>query len=358
MTSKPPLEKSALLTFLYAVRTNPWLFPVSFALRVFSWVFFLICFVRKLGLRLIAFCSAKSTVPVISVGSVTLGGAGKTPVLLFLMKKVALSRIAYVSRGYGRPEKEDIISYGCDIQRSTTVGDEAFLLARRIPSLLLGIGTSKRKMIKKLSQKTIDILFLDDGLQRYDIPAQCEIGVLPESLLFEPEKLFPLGLLREPIGRLRKVDLLFVIKENPFTSLGLMKEKLKRFSFDRYVIAEQQISGWLDVQGAMTVAPLKKLVLFSAIARPERVMTLLKSLGYEIRDTFFLRDHETLLSKKFSEWANYWNRKGVSVIGTEKDWARHVPWPKDLYFCTFLQVDLSLLMGEDVLYSSCFKMWL
>lgn len=347
MTSSRSLERSRLLTFLHSIRTKTYLFPLACVLRAASWLFCVGSWARKQYLKGIARCSMKSAIPVISVGSVSVGGAGKTPVIQYLMKKCSHMRVGYVSRGYGRPIRDAIVCYGDALRQSSSVGDEAFLLAKRDPSLLVGIGCSKRKMAKQLIQKPLDILFLDDGLQRYDIPSHLEVGVLPEKLLFERDYLFPFGLLREPLRRLKKSDLLFVIKENPFTPLSLIVEELKQQSFTRYVVAEQQCSGWIDVHGCATTPPVKRLALFSAIARPERVVVLLKSMGYEMVDTFFLGDHEALLSKNFSTWAHYWHRKGVAVVGTEKDWARHVRWPQDLQFCSFMQVDLAILLGEE-----------
>lgn len=353
MTSSPPLERSRLLAFLHHVRTKACLFPIACFLRAMSCFFYLGSLVRKYYLKGLSRFSPTPSIPVISVGSITVGGAGKTPVIQYLMNTCAHVRVGYVSRGYGRPTREAVFCYGDSLLHSSSVGDEAFLLAKRDPSLFLGIGSSKRKMTKLLLQKPLDVLFIDDGLQRYDIPFHLEVGVLPEKLLFTREYLFPFGLLREPMSRLKKVDLLFVIKENPFTPLSLLVEELERRSFDRYVVAEQQCSGWIDVQGEATASPVKRIALFSAIARPERVVILLKSMGYEIVDTFFLGDHEALLSKKFSGWANYWNRKGVAVVGTEKDWARHVRWPQDLQFCSFLRVDLVILVGEERIPNMC-----
>jgi tetraacyldisaccharide 4'-kinase len=264
------------------------------------------------------------------------------------MQHLSQYRLGYVSRGYGRSDKTDIVCYGDVLSCSYAVGDEAFLLAQRDPSILFGIGSSKRKMIKKLEKIPLDIIFLDDGLQRYDVESAFEIGVLPEKLLFEKEHVFPAGILREPLGRLKQVDLLFVIKENPCTPLSAFFDELKKQGFSKYVLAEQQCAGFKDVHGFSVKPCQKKVALFTAIARPERVVTLLKSQGYDIVDTFCLGDHASLLSKEFSEWAIYWQRKGVTVLGTEKDWARHVPWPKNLYFCLFLQVDLAMLSGEDI----------
>lgn len=343
------LERSRLLHLLHVSRTNRWFLPFSWMLQLCSFLFFVVLVARRYTLKSFALFRPKMKTPLLSVGSVSVGGAGKTPVILLLLQHFSHLRIGYVSRGYGRMNMQDVLTDGASLQGTNSVGDEAFLVAKRKESLLLAIGSSKRKMIKKLDRENLDLILLDDGLQRYDIPADYEVGVLPETLLFEPEKLLPAGLLREPLTRLHAVDLLFVVKEDPFTPIGILVDKLHELSFEQYVIVEQRCTRWFDIYGETIVLPHKKIALFSAIARPERVLSLLRSRGYEVVDTFFLGDHEALLLKEFSEWAHYWHAKGISVIGTEKDWARHVPWPKDVHFCSFLQVDLAIHTGKELL---------
>lgn len=334
-------EKSFWLDFQVFIRRA----PISWLFRFFSWCFFLITLVRKLFLR--TFCCFSASVPVISVGSVTVGGAGKTPVLLFLMKKMESFRLGYVSRGYGRAHEEDVLVEASHIVSSHDVGDEAFLLASHVPSLTVAVGSSKKRNVQKLSCLPLDFIFIDDGLQRYDIKAQVEIGVLPDRLLFEKEYLLPLGLLREPISRLKAVDLLFVVREGRNRTIDEIQKAAHLLA--PIVVVEHSLVTWKTVDGLPCAAPGRDVALLCGIARPDRVIALLEREGYKVVDSLCLGDHESLLLQTCFNWAEEWTAKGASVVVTEKDWSRHVPWPEKWSFCRVCCTELVPVAGEEIL---------
>ena len=336
-------ERSTLLDIQERIRAHFWLFPLSLLLRLFSYLFFVASQLRKWFLQ--TFCLFDSPIPLISIGSVTVGGAGKTPVILLLMKRLSKYRLGYVSRGYGREQQGEVIA-SC-LASSSMVGDEAFLLLHEIPSLVVAVGDSKRKSIERLLGLPLNFIFIDDALQRYNIKAQKSIGVLPDRLLFEKEYLLPFGLLREPIGRLQKVDLLFIVKESTDRSVEEIQTKAR--SLAPVVIVEHTISGWKDINGDMCAPPSRKIALLCGIARPHRVMDFLERQGYIVIEARSHGDHSSIVSQDVLHWAKKWHEQGVSVVATAKDWARHVPWSEEWQFCTFLHTELVPIAGEDVL---------
>lgn len=336
-------EHSLWLELQALIRSRPLLSPVALFFRLLSWFFLTGAIFRKKWLRRVFPLIPRH--PTISIGSVTVGGAGKTPVTLFLMKLFSSFSLAYVSRGYGRQKKGEVLIPALHLTSSQEVGDEAFLVASHVPTLLLSIGSSKKKNMERIQSVPLDFVFLDDGLQRYDILAQYEIGVLPSALFYEKEELLPLGLLREPIDRLRQVDLLFVIKEEEERAAHELFEKAKQIA--PAVLVEHRLSGWKDIAGNRASSPGKQVAFLSGIARPYRVVRFLEKLGYDVVATLSRKDHESLMTNECLAWKREWEEKGATVIATEKDWARHVPWQKEWLGCLFMETELQMLLGQE-----------
>lgn len=348
--------EQTISSFQAHIRSCRLLVPLAWFLLGCSWVFFGLTKVRKLYLQTKVRKTTASSTRIISVGSVTVGGAGKTPVLLLLMQSLMKHRVGYVSRGYGRSTTCDVVGSFGSFSSSKLVGDEAYLVASRAPSLKLGISASKKRMVDALCKEgSLDVLFLDDGLQRYDVKADIEIGTLPDRLLFEKELLLPLGWLREPLSRLKQVDLLFILREELGRSIDELVRRAELFLPARTVIVEQRLIGWIQRDGRSCLKPCGQIAVFSGIARPERVQMLLAREGYTVVDTFFVGDHASLLSDDFLAWVQVWHSRGVTLVGTEKDWARHVPWPLSMPPCVFVQVALEPIRGKervDMLFNS------
>jgi tetraacyldisaccharide 4'-kinase len=171
-----------------------------------SLVFGFFVLLRKILFKVRILGSAHPGIPVIVVGNLTVGGTGKTPVVIWiaeLLKAKGWSP-AIVSRGYGgkseEPRAATIASDAAD------VGDEPVLLARR-SGCPVWVGADRLRVIAALreSQPEVNVLILDDGLQHYRLRRDLEIAVV-DGRGFGNGFLLPAGPLREPRSRLRSVD--------------------------------------------------------------------------------------------------------------------------------------------------------
>ena len=139
---------------------------------------------------------------VISVGNLTVGGTGKTPMILWLADKFSAGgkRVAILSRGYGG-------SHGSS--------DEIELLKRRLGGkVLFGVGPDRFSSGSRLeSNNTIDIFLLDDGFQHLQLARDLDIVMLDGSRKLKDEWLLPAGPLREPIAACRRADILVVSRK-------------------------------------------------------------------------------------------------------------------------------------------------
>lgn len=149
----------------------------------------------------------RSSLPVIVVGNISVGGNGKTPVVVWLVEQLQARgyRPGVVSRGYGG--KAPHYPYRLD-ETSTTAqaGDEPVLIARRCGCPVV-VAPKRADAVRLLEQSgEVDIIITDDGLQHYALARDIELVVVDGARRFGNACLLPMGPLREPVTRLKRVD--------------------------------------------------------------------------------------------------------------------------------------------------------
>ena len=150
----------------------------------------------------------KVSVPVISIGNITCGGTGKTPVTIDLTQRLTEMgyKVGVLSRGYKRLSKERIlvVSNGNgDIRSCAESGDEPYLIAQSVPEAVVIVG-SKRIDTAPLAvhRYGCDILLLDDGFQHFPLARNSDIVLLDYNDELTKDHLLPAGRLREPLSAL------------------------------------------------------------------------------------------------------------------------------------------------------------
>lgn len=184
---------------------------VSTALRPLSWLYRGVVATRRAAYGIGLIRSRKFKVPVIIVGNLTVGGTGKTPLVIWLVEMLRQQgyRPAIVSRGYRgqarhwpqqvRPDSDPVM-----------VGDEAVVLARRC-RCPVAVGPDRAAAVEALLRHSdCDIIVSDDGLQHYGLARDIEIAVVDGVRRFGNGLCLPAGPLREPLSRLDKVDFTIV----------------------------------------------------------------------------------------------------------------------------------------------------
>ena len=318
--------------------TSRWVSFCLLPLAFLSLFFFLGIVVRRWWL--LRRCRGRSTKAfVITVGNVTVGGTGKTPLIALLLKKIP-GLVGVASRGYRRQGKGLYVFEGaaCDPLRS---GDEAALLARRFPNALFAVCEDKWQAVQALDGKC-DVILLDDGLQRYDIPANVSIATVDCGCPDGYGWLLPRGLLREPYSWLSRADC--IVCMNPNDSLLRLRAPFTQPT----VVAVPKITRFFSADGAACTIPLDRPVaLFSGIARPERFRRSMEELGYRVLDHRILPDHGTCSIDEARSWmASVGARHGnAACVATEKDWARQ-RWPEGMLFS---EMELEIIEGEKSL---------
>jgi tetraacyldisaccharide 4'-kinase len=274
--------------------------PVAWLLWPASLAFGALVLARRLlyGARLLP--GAHPGLPVIVVGNLTVGGSGKTPLVIWiaeLLKKHGWSP-AIVSRGYGGRARAPRAATVAD--EAEVVGDEPIVLARR-SGCPVWIGADRRAVIAALRgpHPEVDVLVLDDGLQHYGLRRDLEIAVV-DSRGFGNGFLLPAGPLREPARRLASVDA--VVSHGapvPGYAMKLEGETVHRMTDARERRPVQSFRG-------------QKVHAVAGIGNPNRFFLHLTRLGVRVVPHPF-PDHHPLLPEEL-EFGDE-----APVMMTEKD---------------------------------------
>ena len=157
-------------------------------------------------------------VPVVVVGNVTVGGTGKTPVAAWLARQLALRghRVGVVLRGYGGRALDPPRLVTADSDPAD-VGDEAVLHALRRPQAVV-VGADRVAAARRAAEQGAEIIVCDDGLQHLRLARDVEIAVVDATRGLGNRLMLPAGPLREPPGRLERVNaVVFTQRGEPVT---------------------------------------------------------------------------------------------------------------------------------------------
>ncbi len=248
-------------------------------------------------------------IPVICVGNATLGGTGKTPVAIYLLKSLRRLGINAVglTRGYGGQEKGPIIVN--DKHTSTDVGDEPLLLSEHGP---VWVAAGRDEGARAARAFGADVIIMDDGHQNPQLEKTLSLLIVDAETGFGNGCVFPAGPLREPLSAaLARTDAVVLMK--PASDYEIdddLKMQLKG-----HVI----IPAYLSPQ---TPPPSGKLYAFAGIGRPNKFFAALKRHGGDLVEAIPYADHykykESDIENLFMLAAEY----GAALITTEKDHIR------------------------------------
>ena len=180
----------------------------SVLLLPLSWLFGAMVWLRRCGYRVGVFASVRIECPTIVIGNVTVGGTGKTPLVLWLANECKARGIkaAVICRGYGgsRSDSPIVVSATSD---PGEVGDEAVLLAQAFDGLVIACA-DRVAAARCAVARGVELILCDDGLQHYRLQRDAEVVVVDAVRLWGNGRLLPAGPLREPVTRVNEAQLL------------------------------------------------------------------------------------------------------------------------------------------------------
>jgi tetraacyldisaccharide 4'-kinase len=265
--------------------------------------------------------------PVISVGNITVGGTGKTPLVMTLAKGLRDRGIfvAILSRGYKRTKtSEPVVSDGKNLFLSAEEsGDEPFLMAQVCKGIPVLVGKDRFENGRvALQQFGMRGLLLDDGYQYLPLYRVLDILLIDSTFGFGDYHLLPRGILREPLSHLRRAHLFLLTKvEDPETCRSLERKIHELHPRAQVFLSHYQPMSLVNAKGEQEELDSlkgKKILALSGIANPTYFASLLRKCGTEIVNEAIFPDHHFYTAKDLSSIKE--RSTGVDfIVTTEKD---------------------------------------
>jgi tetraacyldisaccharide 4'-kinase len=286
--------------------TNMWYNKsfISYLFLPLSFIYALVTYVRSFLFKLGVLKSYKCLKPVVVVGNISVGGNGKTPVVIAIVKYLQSKnlKVGVVSRGY----KATPPSLPYEVSNSSTsnlCGDEPLLIFKKTNAYVV-VDPIRSRACKYLENK-VDVIITDDGLQHYALNRDIEIVVVDGKRRYGNGFYMPAGPLREGQSRLKNVD--FIINNGGPTSANEYLMKLE--PSDPYALTK-----FNDI----TLNKGCSVCAMAGIGDPSRFYKTVESLGYKVDSSISIGDHGLASIDDIKH-----NSKKQPLFITEKDMVKY-----------------------------------
>jgi tetraacyldisaccharide 4'-kinase len=294
------------------------------------------------------------------VGNLTVGGTGKTPLVIALatMLRKRGQRVAVLSRGYRRHNRASqlLVSDGGTIRTGPAeAGDEPYLIAQRCPGVVVAVGADRFRLGQWLLDRfPLDCLLLDDGFQHLGLYRDVDLLLVDASVPGDLDALVPAGRLREPLAAAGRATAVLLTRADGASTVNPVLTRLAsatgkmtspilvRFRSDALV---NLVTG--AVEPSETLAG-KTAVIFSGIANASSFRGLLTAQGARVSDEFVFPDHHGYTARDLDRIRNGAERCGAElIITTEKDAVKVAPLARNGDRLWALRLQTDILDGRE-----------
>ena len=257
--------------------------------------------------------------PTISVGNLTMGGTGKTPVVALLAARLAAAgmRPAILSRGYGRRSRGAVVVSRGDgpLVGPDEGGDEPVELAARLPGVLVVVARRRAEAATLASERGAGVFLLDDGFQHLAVRRDLDLLLLDAKDPFGGGHFPPRGRLREGLSGIARADAILVTRADEPAACDV-REAVARWSPATPIFhARIRAAGLFDSAG--TPAPPSGAALgVCGVARPRSFLASLSSAGIRVAGLLVFRDHHRYGERDVARIRRAAGRAGASWIVT------------------------------------------
>lgn len=259
-----------------------------------SWLYGFITMVRRQAYKIGLFASYRAPIPLMVIGNITVGGSGKTPLIIALVNYLQKRgiKVGVISRGYGGDSNQMPALVHADSLPSI-VGDEPCLIVN-MTGAAMAVCPNRKQAITILlnAYPDLQLIIADDGLQHYALQRDIEWIVVDASRGFGNQQLLPTGFLREPMSRLTGANVVYHEKADR-TTKDNKQAKAKRLTM--HLQADKLQPLWpsaVEIDGLsvaekmpmplMTPIPNGQVHAVSGIGYPQRFFDTLLSLGFDV----------------------------------------------------------------------------
>ncbi len=287
---------------------------------------------------------------VVSVGSIFVGGVGKTPIVKELAEALMEKniKVAILLRGYKsmiEASNKNISIRSSDKINWRVIGDEAFMLASNLKKTTFVIGKDRLKSAELVGNK--DLIILDDGAQYKKLKKDFEIFVLKGKDILKKNFFLPMGRLRESFYKLKNADLLVINIEKE--TFNIIINRLKKYSNAPIVGINYYIKEIKNLNDDKIIKLKKadKIACFCSLGDPDNFKYLLKSYGYDIVYSMTKLDHAPFSVKELKDIIKVaQNKKAKYLICSEKDKVKLC----NVFFnmpILYVKININMLFGKE-----------
>lgn len=310
--------------------------PLSLVLPPLSVVYGALVRARLALYRAGALATHEIDAPVISVGNITAGGTGKTPLVEWLARAVARwgSRPCILTRGYARADSSGrvVVSDGERVLADAREGgDEPRLLAEALRGVAAVISDADRVAAARWAQKSLgsEVFILDDGFQHLRIARDLDIVTLDGTDPWGGGRLLPYGRLREPVRGLSRADCIVITRADQARDLEALRAKAERLGGGRSTVLASRMrtlrvrhlspSATGDAPAGMNSLP-QPVGAFCGIGNPQAFFAHLRRDGHVLNLTRAFPDHYSYSQSDVDALTREAERRGVgALLTTAKD---------------------------------------
>lgn len=283
------------------------------------------------------------TMPIISVGNITIGGAGKTPHVEYLIRLLqSRARVAVLSRGYKRKTKGYVLAH--EGVSASDIGDEPFqmyqkyALPQSAQSVHVAVNSNRVEGINRLRHDTetkdTDVILLDDAYQHRYVKPGVNILLVDYHRLIIYDKLLPAGRLREPKEGKNRADIVIITKcpkDLRPMNFRVITKAMNLYPYQKLFFTTLNYGRMYSIFGERKykalddIRPEQHLLVITGIASPQHLLVDLKSHSEHITPLSF-PDHHSFTQKDVTRINNLYDAMPEPrlIVTTEKDAARLV----------------------------------
>jgi tetraacyldisaccharide 4'-kinase len=270
--------------------------------------------------------------PAISIGNITVGGTGKTPLVAFVAGILAEQgeKVCILTRGYGRenPKERILVSDGekilADVKKA---GDEPFELARKLLGKAMIVADANRAAAANWARENFEVtvFVLDDGFQHRQTKRDLDIVLLDATNPFGNSKTLPFGILREPLENLKRADLIIVTRANLIdkSQISNLKSQISNLNPTCPIFtAENKISNLVELKNFLEFANPKskiqnpKSLAFCALGNPDNFFEQLNLENFDLAATKKFPDHHRYTQKDVEKLETEAKQTGAQILLT------------------------------------------
>ncbi|MBL8014503.1 MAG: tetraacyldisaccharide 4'-kinase [Candidatus Omnitrophica bacterium] len=306
--------KRYLYTLVNGQRRDIFALAITTIFIPFSWIYrFIVVFLRAAYARSIIF-SKRVSVPVISIGNLTMGGSGKTPTAIFITKMLLAKKRkpAIILRGY---------KSGSGFSNDS---DEQMMMAQTLPDVTVMANPDRYQAATEIIKHgQADVIILDDGFQHWRLQRNLDIVLVDCVNPFGNGQVIPAGILREPVSALHKADIIMLTKSDLGNTADIRKRIARSFPDALLVETIHSPKSVTDIysnQSCDLRRVISPVIAFCAIGDPVSFKSTLLSLGADIKEFVPFLDHHEYDVKDMQRIKDLCQAIGITtVITTAKD---------------------------------------